>query len=282
MIYSQADPITGALPQTKEIGSLLDLRRGLNGTLTTLNPDLAAADAAWSTPSQNIDAMRRGQQFMRADPEQITAAMTRLPPEAQGHYQIGAGRALRDVANDTSDNRNIPLRLNNDQTARDQVAAAFGAEPGREFADRMSLERGLAQTRHFVTGNSSTANKAADVADASSPSIVHSILSDIIKGGVTGGFHGAVALPAINIANRTGNRFVSGLMNNEPRNLELARALTATGPQAGQNISDLLGPAQNRARIINGGRIIGGAAGRGATSILIPSLIAPSADSASQ
>lgn len=282
MIYSQADPTTRILPETKDIGSLQDLRRGLNKTLTTLNPDLSAADAAWSTPSQNLEAMQRGQKFMNADPEQITSALGRLPPEGQEHYQVGAGRAMRDVANDTSDNRNIPLRLNNDQTARDQVSAAFGDQPGQEFTNRMNLERQLAQTRQFVTGNSSTANKAADVAAANEPSVLHQILSDVVKGGLTGGLHGAVALPAINLANRSGNRFISNLLNNEPRNLELARVLTAHGPNAGQNITDLLGPAQNRARIISGSRAVGGALGRGAGSLLIPALMSPTANSAGQ
>lgn len=278
MIYSQADPLTGKLPDTQAMRSLQALRGAFSNHIQELNPDLKAADAAWSTPSQNLDAMNRGQTFMRADPEQIELARGRLTPEADTHYQTGAGRAMRDVANDTSDNRNIPMRLTGDQTARDQIGSAFGAQPALDFTNRMGLEKQLTQTRNFITGNSSTANKAADVADMNDPGLMHQILSDVIKGGVTGGLHGALALPAINIANRTGNKFISGLMNNEDRNLELAKVLTAHGPNAGQDISALLTPAQNRARLVNVGKNVGGALGRGAGSLLIPALMAPPAN----
>lgn len=284
-IEQYRDPVTGALPRTQEVASLVALRRGLNTELQRANPAMGAADAAWATPSQQLDALNRGQTFMRADPEQITAAQASMAPESVEMHRSGAGRAMRDVANDTRDNSSIPLRLNGDQTMRDQSAAMFGQEPAHNFSNAMDAEHQMGATRRFVTGNSSTANKAADVSAANEGNIWHQVLGDIIKGGVTGGLHGALALPAINIANRTGNRFISGLVNNEPRNLELARVLTATGNDARDNINNLVLPAQARQRLVRGGAAAGrgaGAAGGVLSAPLLSALISPSANNGSQ
>lgn len=286
MIQSQADKTTGMLPKTKDIGSLQQLRGGLNKTLTTLNPDLAAADAAWSVPSQNLDAMALGQKFTRADPEQISMVRSNLNPEADAHYQIGAGRNMTEVANDTKDNRSIPTRLTGDKTARDQLIAAFGHQPATNFTNNMNLENQLGQTRQFVTGGSATANKGADVADAANTGWVAPLLKTagtgaaggFIGGGVHGALLGALGGAGISAAKKFGANAMESLFDNGPRNLSLGRALTATGPQGAQDIATLLAPAAQRARTIALGQKVGGLIGRGAGSALIPALMSPSAN----
>lgn len=285
-VYEQADPLTGALPKTKEIASLQQLRSGLNNTLTTLNPDLAAADAAWSLPSQNLDAMALGQKFMSADPEQIDMVRSGLNPDADSHYQIGAGRQMRNVANDTTDNRNIPMRLTGDQTARDQLASAFGQGPASDFSNNMDLENQLGQTRQFVTGGSNTANKGADIADAAHTGWVAPALKTagvgaaggFAGGGLHGALIGALGGTGLSIAKRVGSNVMENLFNNEPRNIELAKALTVTGPQGAQDISTLLAPNMQRAATIARGKSVGSLIGRGAGSALLPLLMSPAAN----
>lgn len=277
MIYSQADKNTGILPKTKDIGSLQALRGGLNNTLTTLNPDLATADAAWSTPSQHLDAIDLGKKLLSLDPEQIAAGQSRMNAESVPYHQMGAGRALRDVANDARDNNNIPLRLNGDQTTRDQIGAAFGPDAANNFAGNMDLENRMAKTRQFVTGGSNTANKAADVA-ASGPWHLPTIINDAITGFAAGGPKGAVVVPGIGIAKRSSSKLLGGIFNNEDRNAELAKVLTATGSNAGNKVQDLLTPAQQRQRAIALGKLIGGAGGRGATALSLGALMSPTAN----
>jgi len=275
------DPVTGVLPPTKNVISLQNLRRGLNSQLTTLNPDLAAADAAWSGPSQKKDAIRMGQKLLNADPEQITAAQTGMNAETIPYHQMGAGRALRDVANDTRDNNNIPLRLNGDQTTRDQIGAMFGPNAGANFSSNMDLENQMARTRQFVTGGSNTANKAADVA-ASGAWHLPTIINDAITGFAAGGPKGALVVPGIGIAKRSSANILGGLLNNEDRNAELAKVLTATGSDAGNKVQNLLTPAQQRQRAVAIGKLIGGAGGRGATALSLGALMSPTANNTGQ
>lgn len=261
MIYSQADPITGRLPQTQEMNSLQQLRSAYSSHLHDLNPELVAADAAWSTPSQKMDAIRLGQKLLNADPEQITQAKSRMNAETAPFYEMGAGRSLRDVANDSKDTANIAKRLMGDQTSRDQISAAFGLNSASSLGSNLSAENAMANTRQFVTGNSSTANKAADIADANKPSFIASLVGDAIKGGLTGGIHGALTLPALNIASRTGSGLISRLANNESRNLELAKILTGTGTKGIEDLNALLSPSKGRIAITNSGKRLGAALG---------------------
>lgn len=271
------DPFTYALPNTKLVNSYKDLRNAYSSTLHRLNPDLAAADAAWSDPSQKKDAINLGQMLLKADPEQISAAQSRMNPDTISYHQMGAGRALRDVANDTRDNNNIPMRLNGDQTTRDQIGAAFGPDAAGNFAGNMDLENRMAKTRQFVTGGSNTANKAADVA-ASGPWHLPTIINDAITGFAAGGPKGAVVVPGIGIAKRSSSKLLGGIFNNEDRNSELAKVLMATGSDAGNKVQDLLTPAQQRQRAIAIGKLVGGTGGRGATALSLGALMSPTAN----
>jgi hypothetical protein len=285
IIYSQEHPLTGVLPSFKDINSLKQLRAAYGTHLQSLNPDLKAADAAWSTPSQNLDAMALGQKFMRADPEQIAMARANLNPAADLHYQSGAGRQMSEVANDTKDNRNIPMRLTGDQTARDQLVSAFGHGPAQDFTNNMNLENQMAQTRQFM-GGPNTANKAADIADAAHTGWLAPTLKSAGAGAMGGyaggGLHGALigglSAGAFPIVKRIGSAAVENLFNNEPRNIELVRALTATGPRGATDLASLLAPAQQRAATIAKGRSIGSITGRAIGAGLIPALMSPTAN----
>lgn len=248
MIYSQADPNTGILPKTKEIGSLQDLRRGLNGTLTTLNPDLATADAAWSGPSQKMDAIRLGSQILRADPEQITQATGRMNQDTRPYYQVGAGRALRDVVNDARDNANISPRLTGDQTARDQISAAF---PGgaQQFQTAMDAENTMAQTKNAVLGGSQTANKFGDLAAPNGfGAALGKTLAGAVGGAAIGGPTGAVAGAVGPLSGMVENAVSGKIAKLFPQMSQdtaqkLGQVLTASGPSGAAQYKALTDPA---------------------------------------
>lgn len=267
------DPFTNALPNTKLVNSYKDLRSAYSNHLHTLNPDLAAADAAWSDPSQQKDAITLGQKILGADPEQITAAQARMNPDNIDFHRMGAARAIRDYANERKDTADLGKALIGDQMSRDQLIAEFGPAAAGNFGNAMEDESTMANTRRFVTGNSSTANKAADLSEANRPSLIASILGDAIKGGLTGGLHGAATLPALNLANRAGGGLISRFTDNSGRNLELAKVLTASGASGLQDLSNLLTPAQKRIAISNAVKRIGNTAGVGAVAPLVSYLL---------
>lgn len=276
IIDGMRNKITGELPS--EANSWVALRKGVDTQLKSANPAFNDADAAFADPAQQLDAMKRGQQFMNADPEQITTAQSRMTPDTVTAHQVGAGRAMRDVANERRDTANIPAYLTGDQTSRDQIEAMFGPNSAASFGNAMDAENNMANTRKFVTGNSSTANKASDVADANKPSLAAQLIGDTLKGAVAGGVHGAVALPAMTLGNRMAARVASGFTNNEPRNLELAKVLTGTGSNGINNLESLLGPAQKRIAISNIAKRIGSAGGAGSIAPLASYLIPQSAN----
>ena len=277
------DPITGALPKTKEVISLQKLRAAYNKELTTLNPKLAEADAAWAGPSQKMDAIRQGEQFSRADPEQIAQARGRLNPEADPYYQMGAGRNMRDVANDTKDNRNISAKLAGDQTARDQLVAVFGPDKAKRLIDAFGAENAMTQTKNFVTGGSQTTNKFMDILDEGWKKRA---LNGAIAGGTPGAMTlnlpllggGAAAGAVANVARPAISNWVDRKFADEARNLVLAKVLTTPGERGATELAGLLGPAKKAREVVaaksrKGGNI-GAAVGRGILSL--PLLAAPS------
>lgn len=285
------DPTTGILPKTKDVISLQNLRRAYNQQLTGLNPDLATADAAWAGPSQKIDAMRMGGDFRGLDPEQITATRGRLNAETDPYYQMGAGRDLRNVVNDTRDNREVGAKLVGDQTSRDQLVATFGADKAQPFIDAANAETGMHNTRQFIRGNSTTANKLAEVFDDGwARPALEGAMAGATPGILTGSpllaVGGGIGGAGLSMARRAGADAIDRLLSSEERNQVLANVLTTTGNKGATQLEALLKPAiagkLSVAKKVALGRAIGSAIGRGSAGLAGPLLLLPPANSAGQ
>ncbi len=100
----------------------------------------------------------------------------------------------------------------------------------------MGQESTMANTKRFVLGNSTTANKLADAEDSH-----QQVAQDILHGGLSGGPKGAIIAPAVNAVRRGINNLFSGI-HPEVAN-KLAEALTASG-QAGAQTFQKLGAKQ--------------------------------------
>ncbi len=264
-IESYRNEITRQLPDTKEVRSLVNLKNSLLKELDAVNPDYKVARAAWGGPSQSKTSMRMGEDFLKADPEEIQKAYAGMSESDKDFYRIGAARAIQDKANSAADSADLSKRLFGNARIRSQIETVFGKGSADKFGAAMGHEGTMAKTKQFVLGGSNTANKFADAEDSH-----HVLAQEALHGGMAGGPKGAIIAPTIGAMKRGINNLFSGI-HPEVAN-RLADALTASGEkgaaqfeklgarQAARNASAL--KRQGVGRITN--RLLSGAAAQGA------------------
>lgn len=194
----------------------------------------AQARAAYSGPSQSIDALTDGQDFLKMAPETLASKLADLPASDRDFFRVGAARALQDKVSKAADNHDAVTRVFGNKTIRDQISAVFGAKATQQFSEAASAERMATATNRFVTGGSNTMNKAADIADTGSRAA-----EDAVKGFLIGGPKGAIGLPALNFAKGKAADFFS--QTSPEIRAQLSRILTGqsvpTQPLRGANLA---------------------------------------------
>ncbi len=243
-IPEMVDPNTRQL--TKAGLSLKRFRDGFVQELDKLNPRYAPAREAWSGPSQSHTAIRKGEDFLKADVEEIQREMKNMSSSDRDFYRVGAARALQDKAKTAADSADLSKRLFGNQAIREQIEATFGKGSADKFAKAMGAEGEMARTNRFVLGGSNTANKFADAEDSHLE-----LAQDLMHGFMHGGPKGAAALGTMGALKRGVNNLFTG-MNPEIAN-HLAEALTAQGQGATQLYGELA-KAQAARNARTGGR----------------------------
>lgn len=126
----------------------------------------AQARRAYAEPAQIKDAIEAGRNFTSvADPDELAGIVRKIPEAQRPYFQIGAARKLTDLINSVSVRRDAVARVFGSPTMRAQIDVVFGPGATEDFAKAMTTERGMSSTNRFVTGNSTTANKLADIED---------------------------------------------------------------------------------------------------------------------
>lgn len=235
-IESFRDPVTMRLPNTKAVNSLVDLKNSMVKELDKVNPEYKAARAAWAGPSQSKSAMNMGENFLKADPEEIQQAYSRLSDSDKDFYRIGAARAMQDKANSASDSADLSKRLFGNARVRSQLEAVFGKGAADGFGHAMGAEGAMANTKRFVLGGSNTANKLADAEDSHME-----LAQDILHGGIHGGPAGAVVVPTMKALGRGIGNLFSGTHPEVQKSI--AEHLTSTG-QGATTLYEQLAKAQ--------------------------------------
>lgn len=178
----------------------------------------AQARRAHAEPAQIKNAIEAGRNFTSVtDPGELVSVIRKLPVAQRPYFQIGAARKLTDLINNVSDRRDSVNRVFGSPTIRAQVDAVFGPGATEDFAKAMTSERGMSATNRFVTGNSTTANKLADIEDTAS------WLERGLVGFAKGGRRGAMDAVA-NLPDRVRAAFNQ---MDEPTRNELAKLLMA-------------------------------------------------------
>jgi hypothetical protein len=189
------DPIIGGVPNMRtydavkrgldaliegeknQFGKLSERGRALNlfkkafvGHLDLLNPEYAAARSAYSGPSQLINALDAGRKFMSAseyaNPDVLQRAVSKMSPDEQHYFRIGAVQAMRDKVGDSVVRADVTKKLMGNNNLEKRISAAFGDETMySKYIDGLKKESQMFETYSKITGNSATAERLAEQAD---------------------------------------------------------------------------------------------------------------------
>jgi hypothetical protein len=189
------DPVIGGVPNMRtydavkrgldalidgeknQFGKLSDRGRALNlfkkafvGHLDLLNPEYAAARSAYSGPSQLIDALDAGRKFMSAsefaNPDVLQRAISKMSPDEQHYFRIGAVQSLRDKVGDSVVRADVTKKLMGNNNLEKRISAAFGDEAMySKYVDGLKRESQMFDTYSKITGNSATPERMAEQAD---------------------------------------------------------------------------------------------------------------------
>jgi hypothetical protein len=189
------DPIIGGVPNMRtydavkrgldaliegeknQFGKLSERGRALNlfkkafvGHLDSLNPEYAAARSAYSGPSQLINALDAGRKFMSAseyaNPDVLQRAVSKMSPDEQHYFRIGAVQAMRDKVGDSVVRADVTKKLMGNNNLEKRISAAFGDETMySKYIDGLKKESQMFETYSKITGNSATAERLAEQAD---------------------------------------------------------------------------------------------------------------------
>lgn len=125
------------------------------------------ARAAYSEPSQSLDALDLGRKFINNDPEANTASIKALSPQDQAFFRIGAARALKDKVNSAPDGADAAKRIFGSTDKRATLQSAFPNQQSfDDFQKAMGNEMLFARNKQTMIGNSATQGRQADAADA--------------------------------------------------------------------------------------------------------------------
>jgi hypothetical protein len=122
----------------------------------------AQARAAYSGPSQSINAVNLGGDIFNKSPELISQEMGNLSPSDQDFYRLGAADALRKRIAQTSSGGNEALRIVGNDYVKQQFRPLFDSDDAyNQFIQSAENENKMFQTRQQMLGNSATYRRQA-------------------------------------------------------------------------------------------------------------------------
>lgn len=141
--------------------------RFLNYMDTQYADTYPAARAAYSGPTQSMQAIDDGRDFFKLSPQEGQAKLAALTPDNQDLYRLGAKQALIDQVQSAPDGSNEIRKIFGSPQKRDQVAALFdNPDDLQTFTQKLGMENRMFQTKAQMTGGSDTAaNMAEDSAN---------------------------------------------------------------------------------------------------------------------
>ncbi|WP_380790545.1 hypothetical protein [Sphingobium xenophagum] len=173
VLEEKRNPITGRLVLDEAGRAQNGVRGQLLSEVDRLNPDYAAARAAYAGPMASRDALARGGDAYSLHPHELAMQVGNQTPEHLSQMQLGYRGALVDHAGRVRDNSNPWEATLGSPVARDRLSSIYPATPG---VDRMlrsrELEGSMQQTTNAILGNSRTArNQIADQSFLENPMV---------------------------------------------------------------------------------------------------------------
>jgi hypothetical protein len=228
----------------RELDSLdVTARAGPNSTKAG-GGTYARARSTYSGPSQSVEALESGGDFLKMSTGEIVDTLKGMGQADQQFFRVGAAQKLRDMVDATRDNMDAARRIFGDKVTRDRITAVFGKDAADRMAVSMSAENMMTGTKRFIGSQSASMDKAAEMAEATA--------QDVLGGFASGGIRGAIVSPLMGRAREGIATYFQGMPLDV--RIELAKRLTATGPEAQRVTGDLISQANalKNARIVPG------------------------------
>lgn len=254
VIEGRRDPVTGRLPTgDPSLSAVTGLRADLVRELDALNPDYAAARAAYAGPAQAREAMESGQGFMRLAPRDIEDQIGRMGPNQQDMYRLGARTSLADRVEQGRLTTNPYQTVFGSPTAQQRISSVFDEQGVNRFARAYQIENELARTGNEILGGSPTASRLA-----ADQQLGGQIGEQLVNGAVDTALTGAPIRTGVSLLGKAAARTGIGRMKEDVAS-EIAQLLASeTSPDI---VAELLTELADRRGYINNLRGVGGRAG---------------------
>ena len=193
------DDILNSYPKDMNGRPMLDQRgravamvkKSLLDELDGLNPDYAAARAAFAGPTASRAALAQGHKAINASDQELERMVSRLGPDEQQQFALGLRSALSETLDRRVDGSDKVGALLGNPRKRKALATLFGGEDGfNNFLQTMADERAANETFRKVTSGSDTARFLADDAGVQDQSMLADAVGSAMKGYVDGGIGG--------------------------------------------------------------------------------------------
>ena len=244
------DPLTGRLNLGSRGRAIESVRKAYVSHLDTLNPDYAAARAAWAGPSQALDAMSLGARIVTEDNREITRLLSGMSANEREFVQVGVVDAVRKALRSAPDGADAVKRIFGSSWKRDALAALFD-DPAKfaMFRQQMEAESAFFRTQHGIMGNSATAERGAADAANGLPNFGQTMGGGLALDAATGQLPGTSAMARM---------FLDTLLSDAPRATpatyeEISRMLFSRTPADNARTLDALRNAGIYDRRLGGG-----------------------------
>lgn len=189
IVEQYRDPTTGRLALDQRGRAVDAVRKAFVDHMDSLNPDYAAARAAWAGPSQSMDALTLGRRALNNDPEVTASVVSKMSPSDRQFFLSGVTRALQDKISSAQDGADVTRKIFGNSLIRSKIASAFDdPEAFQRFEKQMTAEAQYAATRNEVLKGSQTGRRllgAATAPDVATP-INHLVRGDVGSAARTG------------------------------------------------------------------------------------------------
>lgn len=128
------------------------------------------ARASWAGPSESIEALDMGRNFMKGDSQLTAKQIKDLSDVDKEFFRVGAVRQVKDIIDNTQDGSDVVKRIFGKKSMRDKLEAAFPSrESYEDFARAMGVEKELGVSAKAMTSGSRTTPMKAEMDDMSIP-----------------------------------------------------------------------------------------------------------------
>lgn len=205
---------------TKAGVSLKNFRDEFVSELDRLNPKYKTARAAWSGPSQTLEAVEEGKaHFTRSDSnEQVLAEFNKLSEADKDFYRASAAESKIDALERAPDASDKSKRIINNERDRKRFRMLFKSDAEADnFISAVARKRAAFETKTAIKGGSQTAGRIADDMSENVPMGLDAAhgLGNAVAGNWLGAAHSLYRL-----------KRDLGLRNNPALNSEIASILT--------------------------------------------------------